>query len=228
MSENYYYLVAGLPEILLDEPTGHLSFPDVVDEIMENVSDDDSQLFRFLRYRHDNTNLLGIVQEIDSPFDPWGNYSEEELHYEYKTLDTIPEYMQQFIAACNTSRPFNNNICREDQLSWLYYDEAANIDNRFLREWLEFDLNLKNLLTTINCKKFNIPLECRHEVRFEQKDSQNIICKNEVAEQILKSRAPDFSLTAILPWVEEVLSFDASNLVDFEESLDRFRPQNGR
>lgn len=53
MKNNYYYLVAGLPDIMLDEARGKLSFLELAQEIMEQVSEKDATMVRDLRLEFD-------------------------------------------------------------------------------------------------------------------------------------------------------------------------------
>ena len=223
MARDYYYLVAGLPDILLDGGGECPPYAGFVPEVMEQVSEDDAGLFRWLRLPHDNRNLITLLEGKDREFDGSGNYSEEELRYEIETLDTIPRYMQVLIEAYRASTPLYQNITWEDQLNWLFYEETERIGNIFLREWFEFELNLKNLLVAVNCRRYGIPLEKRLTARMEQPEAQCLVGRNEVAETIIGSNAPDFSITPLFPWVERVLSFDHTDPLSLEKDLDELR-----
>ena len=43
----------------------------------------------------------------------------------------------------------------EDQLSIYYYDYLMKSKNLFLRTYMRFDFNMKNLLAAMNCRKYN-------------------------------------------------------------------------
>jgi hypothetical protein len=53
--------------------------------------------------------------------------------------------------------------------------------------------------------------------------SSLLVCRTDVTEQLLRSNAPDFGVASSFPWIEQVLSFDSEDLVEFERSLDGLR-----
>jgi hypothetical protein len=211
MSRSYYYLVSGLPDLLLDEEKLPSSFRDFTGEIIEQVADQDAGLIRILRLPYDHENLIALLENKKHEFNTSGNYSEEELAGAVKYADTVPEYMLQLIEAHKERKPLFPEVSWEDQLSWLFYEWTATQENSFINEYFTFDLNLRNLLSAVNCRKFNKPLE------------QYIITGNEVAETILRSNAPDFSLSSIIPWAERVVALATEDLADYEKQIDLLR-----
>jgi hypothetical protein len=211
MARSYYYLVSGLPDIFLDEGKACPSLKEFIDDMAAQVSGDDAGLLRLLLFAFDNENLINLLEKKDREFNSYGNFSEEELAGEIKAGDSLPAYMVWFIEAFRESKSLFPNLSREDQLNWLFYDWLRESRNEFIREWFTFELDLRNLITGLNCRIYKRPLEA------------NIICRNDVAELILKSNAPDFSLAPVFPWVERVLSLNRENLVEYEKSLDNLR-----
>lgn len=220
MKGKYYYLISGLPHIRLDESGDCPAFFDFVEEAMELVSAKDSQLLKIIRLPWDNRNLINLLENKDAAFNKSGNYSEAELRREIADPERAPQYMKALIEAHKIDMPVYYNIAWEDQLNCLFYEYIATIDNTFLRGWFSFELNLGNLLSALKCREFNISFERRLGQRIENVCSQAIICHNEVTETIMDSNTPDFSLTPLLPWVEDILSLDKTDLVGFEKSID--------
>lgn len=220
MSKSYYYLVAGLPDIILDNTKKGISFTAFIDEISEQLTEADASLLNILRLEYDNKNLISIIEKNGKVFDSRGIYSLEELELAIKLVDSLPLYMQTFIIAQKEEKVLYPGLSLEDQLNWLYYDSLAEHSNGFLREYYSFDLNLRNILAGLNSRDLAVTND-------ESNDffslSKSIICKNEVTELIHKSNAPDFSLTASLPWVEKIISLDRVELTDFEKNVDTLR-----
>ena len=50
-----------------------------------------------------------------------------------------------------------------------------------------------------------------------------IVGRNDVAQTILRSTTPDFSLSAQLPWIERLVGLSRDNLVELEKSIDTLR-----
>jgi hypothetical protein len=223
MKTSYYYLVAGLPDLYFDRENPEIGFRRFVGDCMEQVEPEDSGLLRFLLHPHDNHNLLYLLEGRKGRFSRSGFYSREELEREIETEESLPAYMKRLIEAFRKFDPVVFNTSWEDQLSWLFYAETERLENRFLRDWFTFDLNLRNLLTAINSREFNIPLEHRIEERMERPHSQGIIGRNDVATTLLKSGAPDFDLEPLFPWTHRVLILERGDVTRFELGIDRIR-----
>lgn len=218
MPRSYYYLVAGLPDIILDNTKKGLSVTDFVDELSEQVHTQDVALFTILRLCFDNKNLINLLEKQEKELDNRGNFSRETLEQEIKIPEMLPHYMKTFIEAYKEGKfPFPE-LSVEDQLNWLFYEEITMHPNAFIREWFSFDLNLRNVLAGLNCKRFS-----EGSVKEEFTRPHSIICRNDVSELVLKSNAPDFSLSSRFSWVEKLLSFNQDNLVEYEKSIDTLR-----
>jgi uncharacterized protein YlaN (UPF0358 family) len=221
MSGSYYFLVAGLPDISLDEGKNIPSFCDFMAETEEQVSSDDQKLLKLIRLPFDNVNLVAVLED-SGEFDPRGNFSREELTSSLKNTERLPRYMQIFLEAHHENHPLFPGLIVRDQLNWLFFDEVTSHSNSFIREWYTFELNIRNLAAGINSRK---GLKHFDELATERDRaiSSVVIGRNDVAEQILRSSAPDFGLSSILPWTERVLAFSRGTLLDFEKGLDSIR-----
>jgi hypothetical protein len=84
-----------------------------------------------------------------------------------------------------------------------------NIKNDFLKEWFEFTLNIKNITTALNCRKYNFRPETE------------LIGDNFVVQSILRSNSRDFGLMQEFPEIDKLLSiWDGGNLMDREKQID--------
>ncbi len=220
MANNYYYLVAGLPDIILDNTKKTMFVSDFIRETSEQVLPCDAALFKLLLLCFDNKNFINLLEKNGAEFDTRGNFSRDELKIEIKIPEHIPQYMKTFLEAYQEEKfPFPE-LSIEDQLNWLYYDEVTTHHNEFIREWFTFDLNLRNVIAGLNCRS---SIEKSVDSGTEFSRSQHIICRNDVSELILKSNAPDFTLSSRFSWVEKLLSFPQDNLVEYEKNIDTLR-----
>jgi len=213
MTVPYHYIVAGLPDFILAEEKPEVSLGLYIREIREQIPACDVWLLNHIGFPIDNRNLLIKLLKKDDQILQTGNFTEEELAEEIKRPDLIPDYMQEYLAAYNENTNIIQNLSWENQLYWLFYDYMLQTENRFLREWFTFELNLRNILTAINCRKMKKPFE------------SHIICRNEVTDLIFKSSAPDFTLPSKVPWADDVFAIDSYNVAKSEERLARFRLQ---
>ncbi len=216
----YYYLVAGLPDITLHDKRSTDELRSAVEEATERVHRDDRRAIHALRYTYDNQNLLlQLFPREDAQFNPLGNFSAQLLAQEIKHPDTLPEYMISFIQAYNGGNKKENEGSWEDTFASFFYEEMCSHSSCFVRDWYTFDLNLRNVLSAINCRKHPKGAENKYSGYSVE---HSIIGTDEIARQLKKSSAQDFGLTSLLPWIETVLNFP-EQLDQREERIDLFR-----
>lgn len=217
MPRSYYYLVAGLPDLILDNTKKGLALSAFIDDISEQINEKDISLLSLFRLPFDNKNLINLVEKQEKEFDERGNYSKDTLEQEIRQPDILPPYMKSFLEAYKEEKLPFPELSVEDQLHWLFYDEVTGHANPFIRDWFSFDLDLRNVLAGLSCRKMAQDDESQFSL------SQSIICKNDVTELIHKSNAPDFSLSNQLPWIEKVVAISKNDLVEYEKNIDTLR-----
>jgi hypothetical protein len=222
MTSNYYYLVAGLPELLLDEGKQQLSTVDFIAEASEQLTPADMRLFNYLRLPFDNDNLLALLLKSGKPFDKRGSFEEDELAAALKVPDSLPDYLQRFLEAHRENRPPAPGLTPPDQLAWFFYEEMTAKTDPFIGEWYTFDSNLRNVIAGVNCRKGLDHLEDLSTDR-EKAAFAVVIGRDEVAEAILRSNAPDFGLSAVFPWADRIINLSRGPLNEFEKGIDTLR-----
>lgn len=208
----YYYLVAGLPDIVLDQKKLAVSVADFRAEIEYQLHSDDYLLVRLLFLPFDNTNLLNLLLKNKKSFIDIGNFSQHKLEEEIMEPSKLPGYMKQFIIAFKNENPVFQNYSWENQLTWLYYDHVLMVKNTFLKEWFTFNLHAKNIFSAFNIRNYKLP-----------KDNV-YIGDNYVTEALKRSSLKDFGLSNDLPFVEKLLSIDENtNAMEKEKAFDIIR-----
>ena len=94
---NYYCLVAGLPDLLFSESKPGFSSLDFRTELKEQLSVDDFNLVKQVYLLFDNQNLLNLLFKQNKPFNTLGIISKEKLEAEIIKPSEIPDYMIQYI-----------------------------------------------------------------------------------------------------------------------------------
>ena len=90
----YYYLVAGLPELTLEDSKLSYTVADFKTEIYPGLSSSDQKLIDLFYLKFDNANVLKLLKDKDAVIDLRGNFSAAELN-EY--IATIKEGGEQLI-----------------------------------------------------------------------------------------------------------------------------------
>lgn len=211
-SRNYYYLVAGLPDINLEQNKLSVSVGDFQKELQAHLHPDDCQLVEKLFLTADNRNVLNMLLKNIQEFDDSGKYTFDELEDEIKEPENLPEYLKTFITHFKSNQPLITDMSWEDQLTTLYYDYATQVSNKFLRTWFEFERDLKNLLSGLTARRHKMPVE------------NLLIGSNTVTDAIRKSNARDFSLSAEFPFVEKLIQINENaDLLMREKAIDQLR-----
>lgn len=196
----YYYLIAGLPNIALDDSKLTYSVCEFRQELEGILSFGDKKLINLFFLKFDNKNLIARVKNPDYDLDPRGDITYDEFNDLFKALkeeekppknNNIPSYFEEFfkLYLASEERGEKQAISWEDRLAAMYYAYAMKCGNTFVAEWFELNLNINNMLTAITCRKHNLD------------KAEYIVGENEVAEAIRTSNARDFGLGDIVDYL---------------------------
>ena len=219
MSKYYYYLVAGLPELTLEDSKLSYTVADFKAELYPDLSDKDRKLIDLFYLKFDNANVLKLLKDKDAAIDPRGNYSAEELAEFISSLkegDEIadamfPSYLSTFI-----SEYFNvtaeDDFLHEDRLAALYYEYAMKCKNKFVSSWFAFNLTMNNILVALTARKFKMDI------------APLIVGDTEVCEALRTSGARDFGLTGEVDFLDQLVKIsETEELVEREKKIDQLR-----
>lgn len=215
----YYYLVAGLPELALEDSKLSYTVADFKTEIYPSLSSSDQKLIDLFYLKFDNANVLKLLEDKETGIDKRGNFSQDELN-EYiaviKEGGTVnskefPDYLSAFVTDYFTA-PAESEGLMEDHLAALYYDYAMKSENKFISCWFEFNLTINNILLAFTARKYKWDV------------AQNIVGNTEVCEALRTSGARDFGLSGEVDFFDQLVKInETSELVEREKKLDSLR-----
>ena len=219
MSSKYYYLVAGLPELTLEDSKLSYTVADFKTEVYGGLSASDRKLIDLFYLKFDNANVLRLLKDKEAETDGRGNYSAAEL-VEYIAVlkeggeispKEFPSYLSVFISDyLNT--PAESMILQEDYLAALYYEYAMKCGNKFIASWFEFNLNVNNILVAFTARKYKWDI------------ASHIVGDTEVCEALRTSGARDFGLSGEVDFFESLVKInEITELVEREKKLDALR-----
>ena len=214
----YYCLVAGLPDLTLEDGKLSYTVTNFKTEIYPELSEEDRKLMDLFYLQFDNANLLKLLKDKDAAIDSRGNFSADELNAIITSVKdgdawdkTYPSYLFDFISAYLQSSG-DETFLPENMLAAYYYDYAMNCDNQFVSSWFEINLNVNNLLSALTARKYKIEV------------APNIVGNTEVSEAIRTSNARDFGISGTLEYFEQLLRIsETDELVDRERKIDLFK-----
>ena len=210
MPQNYYCLVAGLPNITIDDTKLSYGAADFLSDMEEYVGKDNFQYFNLFKYKIDNENLFKAMIKHTHDFISGGAYSQEDIDEAIEEPANMVEYIQEFIREYHDEE-FDKDVDKK-RLTQLYYDFILKGKNEFVREWFEMEINFKNIFSAFNCRKHELPIE------------GELIEFNHVSEAITKSSSRDFGLSAEYPYIDQLLSiFETEDLLQREKAIDMLK-----
>ena len=209
LKNNYYCFIAGLPEVFLDDRKLALSVNGFRELAREALKKEDVKLMELFFLPADNKQVLRLLNKMAPDTNLETVYPLQCLEDEItEPTNSLPVYLNRFIADFKREH-LKYDVSPENVLSWMYYDHLMKSDSKFVRNYAEFVMNVKNLETALTCRKY------RKEVAPE------IIGDNVFSKALRTSNSKDFGLAMEFPYVEKVISLMGNtNLVERERGLD--------
>lgn len=214
----YYCLVAGLPDISLDDGKLSYSVSDFKAELYPDLSAQDRKLIDLFYLKFDNTAILKLLKNKDTVIEDKGNFSAEELLQLIEAVregDTpdkkYPSYLVNFVS--QYLQLSQDELYRAyDLLAALYYSYGMSSNNAFIASWFEFNLNLNNILAALAARKYKLEV------------SSVIVGATSICEQLRTSNARDFGLNETLKYFEALQRIaDIEELVEREKKVDMLK-----
>lgn len=211
----YYYLVAGLPELSLEDGKLSYTVSSFRSELYPDLAINDRKLIDLFYLQFDNANLLSLLKDKDAAIQKEGNFSSEELLElidAVRTGDTpnqkYPVYFQRFITSY-FSLPTDDMYLADNMLAAEYYEYAMGCSNKFFSAWFEFNLNLNNILAALTARKYKMEV------------ADVIVGHTDICELLRTSNARDFGLNESLDYFESLQRItEIDELVEREKKVD--------
>jgi hypothetical protein len=222
---NYYYLIAGLPDIKIEDNKLTYSVASFKEEVRPRLSTFDLRLMDMFFMKFDNQNLLQYLKNTEAKFDERGHITKDEMEEYFRLFSDVnepkyknflsyfkpkakyfPPYIKTFLSEYRNAD--DTDAARwENRLTELYYQWAMNCGNKFISNWFEFNLNLNNILAAFSSRKYKMNVE--------------VLGNNAVSIFIKTSKQRDFGLSAI---IEDMDIFqriaDETDLFEREKKID--------
>ena len=214
----YYCLVAGFPDISLDDGKLSCSVSDFRTDVYPQLASSDQKLVDLFYLKFDNQNLLSLLKDKEAPVKTEGTLTGEELLALIETVRNgdipdkkYPAYLSEFVSQY-INLASEDLYKAEDLLASLYYQYAMSCKNQFISEWFEFNLNVNNILSAYAARKYKL-------------DVASVIVGNTPAcEQLRTSNARDFGLGDTIDYMDQVQRIsETEELVERERKIDTLK-----
>jgi len=222
MAENqYYYFVAGLPDIFFDSTKLPFTVDDFREMLDEVLAPKDKNLIDKYFLKYDNENLLTFLKNKNAELNKKGKISAEEMKETIDSVDVdfpvqnpaIPSYFEDYIRLWLDESAHNESKLWEDLMSEFYVDYGRESKNKLVSGWFELNLNISNILTAIYCRKYGIDL------------NNVIVGNNEVAQLIREnSNVRDYGLSRELEYFDTLQRIaEETDIYERERKIDKLR-----
>lgn len=214
----YYYLVAGLPDISLEDGKLSYTISDFRAESYGDLSAKDQALIDLFYLKYDHADLLSLLKDKDAVTQGKGNFSSEDLLQLIASVKEgekpdakFPSYLYDFIAQY-LALPADELYKAENLLASAYYAYAMKPKNPFIASWFEFNLNINNILAAFAARKYKMNV------------AEVIVGDTEVCEMLRTSNARDFGLSETLDYFEPLQRLvETDDLVEREKKVDQLK-----
>ena len=218
MSKNYYYLIAGMPDVGMDDAKTVCTMEQFREEYYPELAAADRKLTDLLWLEQDNRNLLALLADRNAAIGQEGLYSADDLleiirsaREDEKWNSDYPTYLRDFIRTYYAESTEAGPMAA-DVLSSYYYKYAMQADNRFVSRWFGFNLDLNNILMAMTARKYKLTVD------------QAVVGDGEVAEALRTNNSRDFGLAGTCDRMEEIQHIaETGNLVEREHKIDALR-----
>lgn len=214
----YYYLIAGLPDLTLEDNKLNYTILSFREEFYSDLSKADQKLLDLIYLQIDNRNLLSLLKNQDLELDKEGLYSKDKLLHLIQTVKIGEEkpvgyvsYLVNFLESY-FSENLEDVFLLDNVLTGLYYNYALKVNNKFVRDWFEFNQILNNLFIALSARKHSI----------DYKDQ--LIGNDSITQQIKESNARDFGLSTEIDSLKQISGLvDEEDLALREKQMDQLR-----
>lgn len=206
---NYYCLIAGLPEISPDDKKLSLSVQELRTYLNDYLTKQETDIINLFFYPNDNAQILRLLQKQEPDPNLQTVFTASQLEDEIQDPMFLPSYIKEYLLDLQKEDREVSNKLPEVEFSERYWNFMLSQKEKLVRKYAEFSMNVKNLITALNCRKYHLDIE------------KEVIGNSHFANQLKTSRAKDFELSDEYPYVDKVLAlFEKDNTAEREYKID--------
>jgi hypothetical protein len=205
---NYYCLIAGLPEISPDDKKLSLSVKELRAYLSDYLTKKEIDIINLFFFPNDNAQIIRLLQNQEPDLSLQTVFTAEQLEDEIQDPMFVPSYIKDYLFDLQKEDREVTNRLPEVELSERYWNFMLSQKERLVKKYAEFSLNIKNLITALNCRKYHLEIE------------KEVIGDSYFTKQLKTSRAKDFELSDNYPYVDTVLALFDKDVSEREYKID--------
>lgn len=205
---NYYCLIAGLPEISPDDKKLSLSVRELRAYLSDYLTKKEIDTIDLFFLPNDNAQIIRLLQKQEPDLSLQTVFTAEQLEDEIQDPMFAPSYIKEYLLDLQKEDREVTIRLPEVELSERYWNFMLSQKERLVKKYAEFSLNIKNLITALNCRKYHLEID------------KEVIGDSYFTKQLKTSRAKDFELSDNYPYVDTVLALFDKDAAEREYKID--------
>ncbi|MEF3694711.1 MAG: DUF2764 family protein [Candidatus Cloacimonadota bacterium] len=223
----YYYFICGLPVITIDDAKLPYKLDDFRQDAKNHLSTRDYKLLELIHLPDELEHLLKLVYKQDIPTDwvsiyPEGWWEEFiDLHRQKlgnpqlklpKCYNKLPGFISQELSLLLSVEELPDYHQADHDLLNSCFKWLNEAPNKFLRQWFEHEVMIRNILMAINGRAHSYPY------------ARYLIGEGEIVDKLSKSSSSDFGLSKQSELFDELLrAYEQNNILYREKAYDVIR-----
>ncbi len=216
---NYYCLMAGLPDIALEDTAGSVSMEEMREALDEVLSDKDKKIISYFFLQKDCLNIVELLKNPQAELTERGNMTAEQYADLYTSATEMnfnvhryPAFLSEYVRAYAYNKDKAGYFPKDDMLYQFYDYAIKTCPSEMVRQWYQLNLDITNILTAMLARKNGWSV------------ADYIHGDNEVTEMILTNNTRDFNLMLEYDYVADLMKIvDCQDPVEKEKKIDAFK-----
>jgi len=216
---NYYCMIAGLPDIDLQDTKPGMSIEDMREQCEQQLTEHDRKLLFYFFLHFDCVNLVKLLKNPEVQIDQWGNFSLDQLRDLITSATELNFNVHRypaFMSIFAREYAFNKDKAGyfpEDEMAFQFLDYAiSTCPSRMMRRWYKLNLDITNILTAMLARKQGWSI------------GDFIKGEGEVQEMIRENKTKDFNLSHELDYIPQLMKIvEEEDPVRKEKMIDAFK-----
>jgi hypothetical protein len=215
---SYYYLVASLPDLSLEQDHSKLDVEEVYENIVQNLEDDDIEDLKLFILQNDLRNIVRVIcsnhgLKLPYPFffQP-AFFTIEQIEELHSNLDILPGFLVRLLEENEDDLKEMDPRQIESLFFNAYYEQCQNSSNSFIRTYSSFELSLRNIIAGLNSRKY------------DKDAAEHLLDDLYTFGAISKSNARDFGLSDFFPYITKLQELiDAGDVMKLEAFVEELK-----
>lgn len=216
---NYYCMIAGLPDIDLQDAKPGMTVEQMREQCGEQLTSQDKKLLFYFFLHFDCINLVKLLKNPEANIDQWGNFTLEQLQDLITSATELNFNVHRFPAFMSVfarEYAFNKDKADyfpEDEIAFQFLNYAIRTcPNRMMRRWYKLNLDITNILTAMLARTQGWSV------------GDFVKGEGEVQETIRENKTKDFNLTHELEYIPQLMKIvEEDDPVRKEKMIDAFK-----